>query len=83
MLSEAQKAGRSDNWRDALVFFDKARIIQPENKTAVDGYVLAQAITSASDVLSGYLEAPDRLSSENVAAQAIKAVVRGPEERQA
>lgn len=73
-LAEAQKAGQADNWQDALVFFDKARSIQPENKSAIDGYKLAQTITAAHAALSGYLEAPDRLSSPNVAALAKKAV---------
>jgi tetratricopeptide (TPR) repeat protein len=74
MLSEAQKAGRADNWQDALSFFGKARSIQPENKSAIDGYLLAQAITSSHEALSGYLQAPDRLSSSNVAVLAKKAV---------
>ncbi len=74
MLSKAQKAGQADSWQDALAFFGKARSIQPENKSAIDGYMLAQAITAAHAALSGYLETPDRLSSPNVAKLAKKAV---------
>ncbi len=76
LLAEAQQASQTDNWQDALVFFEKARSIQPENKSVIDGYMLAQAITVAHATLSGYLEAPDRLSSPNVATQAKKAVAQ-------
>lgn len=76
MLAEALKAGQADNWQAALSFFGQARGIQPENKVAVDGYTLAQAITSAHEELLGYLKAPDRLSSVNVSALAKKAADR-------
>jgi tetratricopeptide (TPR) repeat protein len=70
LIVNARIAAAKDDWASALEQYGKAAKIEPNNKAVVDGYALAQSITTLSDQMLQHLRASHRLASPNVASQA-------------
>jgi len=67
LIDQARSATESDNWAAAEVLYQKAGKLQPNSKIVVDGYALSVKINTLNNQLAFHLQAPQRLSSINVA----------------
>ncbi len=70
LLELAQQAIAADDWLKAQDLFEKAQQIQPRNQQVQDGLTRARDIISMGQQISNHLNAPERLSSDNVASGA-------------
>ena len=70
LIVNAKVEAAKDDWASVLDLYGKAAKIEPNNKAVVDGYTLAQSITTLGDQVSRHLRASHRLASTNVASQA-------------
>ena len=75
LTAAAKKAMQSDDWPRTLDFFQQAKKIQPDNQHATDGYALALRMLSLRREIQAHLDAPQRLSSMNVA-ESVVALIR-------
>ena len=76
LIRAAQNASSNDDWIKSVALYSEARKTQPNNQLTVDGFALAQSITSLQSEVSEYLNSPHRLSSRNVAAGASRLIER-------
>jgi len=65
-IRDAENAIKQQNWQAAAGYFNKASAIFPQNKTVVDGLLLANKINSINDQLQSMLDKPDRLTSKSL-----------------
>lgn len=75
-LTFAGRHAEKDEWTTALGFYRQALLVEPDNKTALQGRALAADIAGAQTAVAQHLAAPDRLSSANVATQARDTLAR-------
>jgi len=65
-IRDAENAIDQQNWQAAAGYFNKASAIFPQNKTIVDGLLLANKINSINDQLQNMLNNPERLTSKSL-----------------
>ena len=73
-IAKANDASVSDNWALSRDLFGKAKVIQPNNSDAVEGYELSVSIIAANDLLSKFIDYPHRLSSMKIIKAATLAI---------
>ena len=75
----AEAAERLEDWPTALREYEAALRVEPAVRFAVEGSTRASLRAQIADRLDGYLRRPDRLSAEEVAAEAEVALDRASE----
>ena len=76
LVHEAQSASQSDDWITAESLYLKAGKIQQNHIQVVEGYALSKKINALNNQLSRHIQAPHRLSANNVAEIVRKLVVK-------
>ena len=67
LVRKAKIESEADNWPKAESLYLKAINIRPNRKDIEDGLALAEKINNLNEKLAYYLQAPHRLSSDNLA----------------
>ncbi len=74
LMAKAHRSSQSDDWRSAGALFREAGDLFPGNAEANAGMALATQVVTVTAQLSKHLQAPQRLTSGNVARQAQGAI---------
>ena len=69
-LAEGESLAVGDDWRGARDAFRKVLKIDASNADAQSGLELAERMVAADERITGYLQRPGRLSTDNIAAAA-------------